>query len=49
MADTAREIEDVVHAADQVIDDPVIANIAGVELDAIPDALDVEKIPSLVR
>src|ERR1051325_228868 len=44
VAGAAREIEDVIYAADQGIDDRLVSNIGQMHLDAIRDAVEVEWI-----
>ena len=43
------EIEDVIHAADQMINHVVFAHIGAIDLDAILDAVNVKKIAAFVR
>ena len=41
VADVAREVEDVVHAADEVVDDPVVAHVLDAHLQAVFHVADV--------
>src|ERR1700686_4603700 len=49
VANTAGEIENVIHAADQMIDHPVIAHVCRMNLDPITDVVDVMRIAALSR
>src|SRR2546426_3460859 len=42
------QVENIVHAADQMVDNRWIAHIGDVQRDLIPDVFDIKKIASLV-
>ena len=48
VADAAREVEDVVHAADDVVDDLLVADVDAVDFDAVAHVGDVEGVAALV-